>query len=90
MGNAAIIGTTSSHGGTMISASGSAFQTPGGAVCLQGDQHSCPIHGHGVTGISSGCATNTQVGGTPVAMQGSVAGCGATLIGNFAPDTTVT
>lgn len=68
----------------MISASGSKWLTPQGAVCLEGDQHSCPIQGHGITGIVSGCTIHTTVNGKPVAIQGSVAGCGAVLDGAFA------
>ncbi len=83
MSGVAILGTTSSHGGTMISASGSTLLTPG-AICLLGDSHSCPIQGHGVTAIVSGASTILTDNGTAAAIQGSVAGCGAVLNGNFA------
>jgi len=86
MSNIAVLGTTSTHGGSMISASGGNFTISGaGSVCRQGDSHSCPIRGHGVTPITSGCATHATVGGTPIAISGSVAGCGAVLNGSFAP-----
>lgn len=85
MTNIAVLGTTSTHGGSMISASGSNFQISGsGAVCRQGDSHICPIPDHGVTAIVSGCATHATVGGTAIAISGAVAGCGAVLNGNFA------
>lgn len=79
----AILGTTSSHGGVMISASGSTFDLQGRPVCLEGDMHSCPIQGHGVTPIVSGCAQHATDKRIPVAIEGSVAGCGAVLNGAF-------
>ncbi len=79
----AVLGTTSSHGGQMIQASGNKLSLKEGAVCLEGDQHSCPIQGHGITPIVSGCATKTNVNGKPIAIQGAVAGCGAVLDGSF-------
>ncbi len=86
----ATIGTTSSHGGTMISSSGSHIQTAQGPVCLVGDNHSCPISGHGVTPIVSGGTTKATANGKAVAVSGSVAGCGAVLNGSFASKITLT
>ncbi len=86
----AIKGTTSSHGGYMMSAGGSHWRTPEGNVCLQGDAHYCPIPGHGVTPIVGGCTTHAQDQGRQIAIEGSVAGCGATLTGNFATHLTLT
>lgn len=80
----AVMNTGSSHAGVMISASGIAWHTPQGPVCLRGDQHSCPIQGHGITPIVSGVTIHTIINGTPVAIQGSVAGCGAILDSAFA------
>ena len=82
----AILGSTSSHGGAMTSASGSKFQTPQGAVCVDGDLHSCPITGHGVTAVT-GNSTRVTVGGKKVILNGAVAGCGAIIDGNFATRT---
>jgi uncharacterized Zn-binding protein involved in type VI secretion len=82
----AILGSTSSHGGTMTSASGSKLQTPQGAACVDGDLHSCPITGHGVTAVT-GNSTRATVGGKKVILNGSVAGCGAVINGNFATRT---
>ena len=82
--NVAVIGTMSSHGGAMVSASGASWQTARGNVCRQGDNHSCPIPGHGVTPIVSGCATSATIHGKPVAIKGAVAGCGAVLNASFA------
>lgn len=83
---AAILGTTSTHGGSMITASGSLFTAPNseGVLCILGDEHACPIHGHGVTPIVGGCATVSKTNGKMIAIEGSVAGCGAVLNGNFA------
>jgi uncharacterized Zn-binding protein involved in type VI secretion len=83
----AILGTTSSHGGTVTSASGTHLLTAAGAVCVVGDLHSCPISGHGVTAILTG-ASNSISNGKALAIAGSVTGCGATLNGNFAPNIT--
>ncbi len=74
----------------MITASGSTMTLQGNPVCLQGDSHSCPISGHGITPIVSGCATNSLDKGTPVAIAGSVAGCGAVLNGAFGARATTT
>ena len=85
-----VIGSASNHGGSMISASGVNMLTPQGVVCLQGDMHSCPIPGHGVTAISGGCTVKTIVNGRPVAIEGSIAGCGAVLVGGLASKTLLT
>ena len=85
----AISGTTSSHGGVMISSSGSGLQVAGRPVCRVGDSHSCPIPGHGVTPIVSGGATKAIVSGVALAISGSVAGCGAVLDGSFASNISV-
>lgn len=90
MDNTAILGTISDHGGSMITASGLTFLTSGGAVALLGDSHVCPIPYHGTTPILSGCATKATVGGVPVAILGATAGCGATLINNFASNVELT
>ena len=76
-------GSTSSHGGTMITASGSHIQTPQGAVCINGDSHSCPITGHGITAVA-GNSTRSVVNGMTVVLNGAVAGCGAVINGGFA------
>lgn len=84
----AVFGSTSSHGGSMISASGSTFKTPQGVVCVDGDSHSCPIAGHGVTAVT-GNSTRVTVGGKKVILSGAVAGCGAVINGNFASQATL-
>ena len=83
MSGVAILGSTSSHGGTMTSASGTKFQTSAGNVCLDGDLHSCPIQGHGVTAVT-GNSTKATCNGKKVILDGAVAGCGAVINGGFA------
>ncbi len=85
----AILGTTSSHGGVMVSASGTKFTTPKGKVCVDGDLHSCPIPGHGTTAVNAS-ATKSSTNGKKIALHGSVAGCGAVLSGNFATKVSLT
>ena len=89
-----ILGSTSDHGGHMVSASGEKFLTNGIPVCLEGDMHYCPLHNgntpHGTTPIVSGCAIHATFRGKPIAIEGAVAGCGAILNGNLSKDSTLT
>ncbi len=48
-------------------------------VATLGDMHSCPIPGHGVTPLVSGCG-KTIVNGKPTVCIGDKAGCGAVII----------
>lgn len=84
----AILGTTGSHGGQTISASGSSWITPQGPVCLEGDSYDCPIHG--INTITSGCTTKSNLHGVPIAIEGTVTTCGSVLNGNFASKVTLT
>lgn len=79
----ACIGTTSTHNGSMISASATKFKTPSGSICLEGDLHSCPIIGHGNTTVTKG-STLAKSNNKLVLVEGSIAGCGAVLNNNFA------
>lgn len=76
----------------MITATGTLFTAPSpeGVLCILGDLHSCPIPGHGITPIVSGTALDANTNGKPIAIEGSVAGCGAVLNGNFATKITLT
>lgn len=74
----ALLGSTSSHGGTVISAS-SNFNCAGVGVARLGDSHSCPIDGHGVTPLVSTPTQNLTNNGEVVATIGAVAGCGAVI-----------
>lgn len=89
----ACVGATSSHNGHIISAQSTIGQiyvdglVPGAYHAV----HLCPIVGHGtpyvdpiygpgwITDIVSSPITTVQVEGQPIAMVGSVAGCGAVI-----------
>lgn len=73
------LGDPTSHGGKVISASGSDYLVDGIAVARVDDMCSCPIPGHGVTKITAG-DPDYIVDGKPVALAGHKAGCGADLI----------
>ena len=76
-GAVARVGSTSSHGGTIIS--GSSTVIAGGAgVARLGDSHSCPIIHHGVTAINS-ASSSVKADGIRVARVGDTVGCGATI-----------
>jgi len=72
------LGDSSSHGGTVITAS-SRVRVGGVLVARAGDLHSCPVPGHGITAITTGAA-RCKVERSAVARAGDVAGCGAVLI----------
>jgi uncharacterized Zn-binding protein involved in type VI secretion len=79
MGKAFIVlGDKTSHGGTVVSASGQTA-TGGVGVARIGDQVTCPIKGHGNNQIVSGDVM-LIVDGAPVARDGDKTACGATLI----------
>lgn len=70
------LGDTSSHGGSMITATAN-FRVNGRVACVNGNLHTCPIRGHGVTPVT-GTATFTSTG-QRVVKTGDVAGCGAVI-----------
>jgi uncharacterized Zn-binding protein involved in type VI secretion len=70
------IGDTSSHGGTMTTATGR-FIVNGKQVCVNSNIHSCPILGHGDTAVTSNGSLNSN--GESVIFTGCVAGCGAVI-----------
>jgi uncharacterized Zn-binding protein involved in type VI secretion len=70
------LGDTSSHGGSIISASPDTTAN-GIGIARDGDQHSCPLEGHGVTALSSD--SSVKVNGRSVIRVGDSAGCGATI-----------
>ena len=75
---AVLLGDTSDHGGTMISASAS-FKINGRAVCLDGDLHACPKKKHKITPVSAtGSATCS---GRRIVVTGDKAACGCSVIG---------
>jgi uncharacterized Zn-binding protein involved in type VI secretion len=67
----------SSHGGMIITASGNSILANGIAVAVDGDLHSCPIPGHGITSITS--SSKNTCGGKGLIKAGDVAGCGAVI-----------
>ena len=84
MSAVARLGDTSSHGGTIISAS-SNTNANGRGIARNGDQHRCGISSHGVTPITA-ITTKTFVNGRLVVTVGAVAGCGA-VINSGSPNT---
>ena len=72
------LGDSTSHGGKVIAASGSAF-VHGIAVARKGDACVCPLNGHSPCVIAEGDPM-VLLGGVPVAFQGHKTSCGATLM----------
>ncbi len=78
MGEAiARLGDRSDHGGQIISGAARTLVN-GIPAARKGDQHSCPLDGHGVTPIVTGSDT-TVIEGRPAARVGDRAGCGAVI-----------
>ncbi|MBQ5939449.1 PAAR domain-containing protein [Massilia sp. AB1] len=76
------LGDSTSHGGKVIAASGTAF-VHGIAVARKGDACVCPINGHSPCVIAEGDPV-VLVDGIPVAFQGHKTSCGATLTSSVA------
>lgn len=77
-----VLGDKTTHGGTVISASG--FSATGGVkVARVGDMTICPRKGHGACPIVSGDST-VIVDGKAVAREGDSTACGAKLIASQA------
>jgi uncharacterized Zn-binding protein involved in type VI secretion len=72
------LGDSTSHGGKVIAASGTAIVN-GIPVARQGDACICPVKGHARCVIAEGDPM-VLLGGIPVAFQGHKTSCGATLI----------
>ena len=73
----AILGSQTSHGGSVTSCSGTVL-CGGVKVARVGDLVWCPIHGHGVGTITTG-ATGINIDGQTAAHVGSMTSCGATI-----------
>lgn len=71
------LGDSTSHGGKVLVASGTAFVN-GVAVARQGDACICPVKGHANCVIAEGDVLVLD-GGIPVAFEGHRTSCGATL-----------
>lgn len=78
MPKVARVGDTSDHGGHIVAGSPTTF-ADGIAVARIGDDHYCPIPGHGTTPIVSTPNTNTKADGLLVAVVGAEADCGAII-----------
>ncbi|MDR3413620.1 MAG: PAAR domain-containing protein [Formivibrio sp.] len=78
MPNVIRLGDATSHGGVVVSASGtySAMEKP---IARLGDRCTCPIKGHGGCVIAEG-DSNWTIDGVPVALEGHKTSCGASLI----------
>jgi uncharacterized Zn-binding protein involved in type VI secretion len=72
------LGDATSHGGSVIGASGST-DSDGVPIARVGDAVTCPRKGHGTNSIVSGDPT-LIIDGKPAARQGDMTACGATLI----------
>ncbi|WP_035055098.1 PAAR domain-containing protein [Andreprevotia chitinilytica] len=79
------LGDSTSHGGTVVSASPSTT-VMGKPVARLGDTVTCPMPGHGTNSIVEAEPTWTVDGGVAVALDGHKTACGAALISS-APST---
>jgi len=78
-GSIALLGDNSNHGGTIITSNQDGkFIVAGAEVAVNGALHSCPIPGHGVTGITAK-VTKSYCNGKLILTAGAVSGCGAVL-----------
>ncbi len=74
-----VLGDKTSHGGVVISASGTS-DCNGKGIARVGDKVTCPKKGHGsVTTIVTGDPT-AVIDGRPAARHGDKTACGASLI----------
>ena len=81
MSELAILGSKSSHGGSIISANAH-FTCDGIKAVVNGDQHSCPIPGHGITSITA--TSIVKDNGVTLVRVGDQAGCGAVITTGYA------
>lgn len=75
------LGDRTTHGGVVVSASPNT-SAHGKEVARMGDSVVCPIPGHGSCVIVEGDPTVT-VDGSPIALQGHLTSCGASLISSL-------
>lgn len=75
------LGDSTSHGGTVISAS-STHLIDGTGIARVGDRITCPLPGHGINSIVEGAATYL-IAGRMVALHGHHCMCGCTLISSL-------
>jgi len=77
MGQPFAFGSPTDHGGTITTAN-PGVHACGVKVARCGDQHACPIPGHGVTAIVT-CDPTVFANGQGVARIGDKSACGATI-----------
>jgi uncharacterized Zn-binding protein involved in type VI secretion len=76
MPNVIRLNDPTSHGGKVASVTATRFTVGGIAVARVGDKCTCPLHGDGT--ITEGDPHHT-IDGIPVAYEGHMTSCGATL-----------
>lgn len=81
-GNLILLGDKTSHGGTVIEASGESA-VGGVRIARVGDKVACPLPYHGVCPIITGDPT-MMIDGKAAARMGDKTACGATLISSQA------
>jgi len=75
----ALLGDSSSHGGSIISSNqDGTFKVGGVEVAINGAQHYCPITNHGTTSITA-VTIKSFHNGKLILTEGAVAGCGAVI-----------
>lgn len=74
-----VLGDSTDHGGTVISAAATTG-TYGKGIARVGDKVTCPRKGHGGTTVIATGDPTVIIDGQPAARQGDVTACGATLI----------
>jgi uncharacterized Zn-binding protein involved in type VI secretion len=78
----AVVGDSSTHGGTVIGGDPT-FTILGKPVAVIGmSVHSCPVDKHGTTSIIPGSSllNRPTINGKPVVLDGDLTGCGARII----------
>jgi len=80
MSEIALLGSSSSHGGVIITAN-AMFTCDGVKAVIHGDQHSCPLPHHGVTSITATSLVTSN--GSKIVRVGDVAGCGAVITSGY-------
>jgi len=76
----ALLGDSSTHGGTVVTTNQDGTLDVGGvAVAVNGAMHYCPITGHGTTPLTA-VTVKSYHNGKLILTTGAIAGCGATLV----------
>jgi len=78
--NVALLGSSSNHGGSIISGTSVTTLANNTSIAMIGSLHNCPREGHGITPIVSSMASISFAEGSLIATVGSICGCGAVII----------